>query len=415
MVKNRFAFVASILVMFFIFMGVMAPGVSAKTLYIGGTMALTGAYAEDTAAVLAGYEDYAQYLNDTKTMAPWLNFKIPNDITFEVLWRDDELKPPKALSIYEELKAKGMLVFRCSGSPQALALKDRLFADGFGAPSMATGSYLMKPPESVFTYYPIYTDDMAAVADWYKDNWKQSRKPRVAYLTADNAMGRNILAPELKAYLEKIGYEFVGAQFVPLVPTSPPTTQLSWLKKNGVDLAMGIMINPGSQPTVKEMVRLGMGPTLDYKMTFACGTPSHLPVFYDAMGALGEGFVVSGGFPPLTDMNTPGIKFCNELQAKYRPGRENKHIMYVAGIIEAMIQVEALRLAGTKLGYDNLTPRDVLENGFYMIKNLDTGGLSAEPLTYGKGDIEGVSKIRIDQIVNGKMKLQGIYEARHIY
>jgi hypothetical protein len=182
-----------------------------------------------------------------------------------------------------------------------------------------------------------------------------------------------------------------------------------------VDLAMGIMINPGSQPTVKEMVRLGMGPTLDYKMTFACGTPSHLPVFYDAMGALGEGFVVSGGFPPLTDMNTPGIKFCNELQAKYRPGRENKHIMYVAGIIEAMIQVEALRLAGTKLGYDNLTPRDVLENGFYMIKNLDTGGLSAEPLTYGKGDIEGVSKIRIDQIVNGKMKLQGIYEARHIY
>ena len=85
MVKNRFAFVASILVMFFIFMGVMAPGVSAKTLYIGGTMALTGAYAEDTAAVLAGYEDYAQYLNDTKTMAPWLNFKIPNDITFEVL------------------------------------------------------------------------------------------------------------------------------------------------------------------------------------------------------------------------------------------------------------------------------------------------------------------------------------------
>ena len=52
----------------------------------------------------------------------------------ELLWRDDELKPAKALTIYEELKAKGMLVFRVSGSPQALALKDRLKQDGYGRP-----------------------------------------------------------------------------------------------------------------------------------------------------------------------------------------------------------------------------------------------------------------------------------------
>ena len=44
-------------------------------------------------------------------------------------------------------------------------------------------------------------------------------------------MGRSIEIPEMKAYLEKIGYEFVGTQYVPLVPTSPPTTQL--------DLAQG--------------------------------------------------------------------------------------------------------------------------------------------------------------------------------
>jgi hypothetical protein len=32
-----------------------------KKLYLGGTMSLTGAYAEDTAAVLAGFQDYAKY------------------------------------------------------------------------------------------------------------------------------------------------------------------------------------------------------------------------------------------------------------------------------------------------------------------------------------------------------------------
>jgi hypothetical protein len=87
-------------------------------------------------------------------------------------------------------------------------------------------------------------------------------------------MGKSIEIPEMEAYLKKLGYDFVGIQYVPLVPTSPPTTQLMWLKQSKVDLALGAMVNPGEQPTVKEMVRLGMGPHLDYKMTFGVATPS---------------------------------------------------------------------------------------------------------------------------------------------
>ena len=90
-------------------------------------------------------------------------------------------------------------------------------------------------------------------------NWKGTAKPRVAYLTADMASGRSIDIPEMQAYLEKAGFEFAGKQFVPLVPTTPPTTALSWLKDNKVDLAIGFMVNGGSQPTIKEAVRLGMG------------------------------------------------------------------------------------------------------------------------------------------------------------
>ena len=162
---------------------------------------------------------------------------------------------------------------------------------------------------------------MAAIADWFKANWKETRKPRVAYLTADNAMGRSIEIPEMKAYLEKTGYEFVGTQYVPLVPTSPPTTQLTWLKQKGVDLALGVMINPGSQPTVKEMVRLGMGPNQPYKMTFGVPAPGHSAVFAEAMGELGDGYVCAGSFRPMDDLATPGVKFCSDLQDKYRSGK----------------------------------------------------------------------------------------------
>ena len=415
MVKMRLMLAACVITMvlglFFLAPDANAAG---KTVYIGGTMSLTGPYAEDSAAILAAYEDYVKYVNETKNLAPWRKEKWPADITIELLWRDDELKPAKALSIYEELKGKGILVYRASGSPTALALKDRLMQDGFGAPSMSTGAFLMKPPGTILTYYPIYTDDMAAVADWYKEKWTEKRKPRVAYLTADNAMGKSIEIPELKAYLEKIGYEFVGIQYVPLIPTSPPTTQLMWLKQNNVDLALGIMVNPGSQPTVKEMVRLGMGPHLDYKLTFACGTPSHLPVFARAMGKLGDGFVIAGGFPDW-DEPSPGIKFENELQKKYHPNKIATHSQYNGGMLEAMTQIEALRLAMQQIPLEKLKPRDVLEQGFYKIKNLETGGLSSTPLSYGPGKIEGVDKVRVDQLQDGKVVKRGVWPARNIY
>lgn len=385
-----------------------------KTLYVGGTFALTGAYAEDSAAVLAGMQDYVSYVNETKKMAPWRNEKFPSDVTLEVLWRDDELKPDKALSIYDELKAKGMLVYRISGSQTALPLMDLLVEDNIGATSMVAGPYLLTPPKTIFTNYPLYTDELGAIADWFMDNWKETRKPRVAYLTADSAPGRSIDIPEMEKYLTDAGYEFVGKQFVPMVPTAPPTTQLAWLKDNNVDLALGWMINPGSQPTIKEAVRLGMGPHLEYNITFGFAAPSHLAVFAPAMGSLGDGVVVAGSYPPLTHLDIPGIAFCDELQTKYRPNDRMTHIMYLAGMIEAMIQVEALRLAILEVPVDELKPVDVLENGFYKIKNFDTGDLTPL-LTFGPGDIEGADEMRLDQAQGGEVILLGNYPTRGIY
>jgi branched-chain amino acid transport system substrate-binding protein len=388
------------------------------TLYVGGCFALTGAYAEDMAASLAGYEDYIAWVNENKMLAPWYPDKtIPDNVTFEVLWRDDELNVDKVLSIYEELKGKGLLVQRVSGSPQALALMDLMNEDRIGATSAAAGPYLLTPPKTIFTNYPIYTDDCAAFADWFMENWTEDRAPRFAFLTADNAMGTSVVTDEMKAYLESIGYVIVGEQYVPLVPTVGPTTQLLWLKDNEVDACFGVMINPGSQPTVKEMNNLGMGPGQDYEITFGCATPSHLQVFVAAMGAEGNGFCVAGGYASWDDPGN-GMTFANDLLAANRPDKVGAmHIMYVDGIVEAMTQVEAMRLAMANTGKsaDQLTSADVLEQGFYMIKSLDTGGITGSPLTYGPEDVEGTDEVRVQQIQGGKIVDMGTYPCRHIY
>lgn len=416
MAKMRLALFAPCIILLLALLLVPASSNAAgKTVYVGGTMSLTGPYAENTAAVLAAFEDYVKYVNETKRISPWEKDKFPADVTLEVLWRDDELKPAKALSIYEELKSKGMLVYRVSGSPIALALKDRLNEDSMGATSIASGPFLLSPPQTIFTHYPIYTDSLGAVADWFKEHWKESRAPRVAYLTADNAMGKSLEIPEMEAYLKKLGYEFAGIQYVPLVPTTPPTTQLAWLKQNKVDLALGIMINPGTQPTMKEAVRLGMGPDREYKITFAIPNTTQMSDFALGMGELGNGYVSAGSFPPYSETTTPGVAWCNDLQKKYRPGKPVASNVYMGGLIEALTQVEALRLALKAAPLERLKPVDVLKNGFYKIKNLDTGGLSSAHLTYGPGKIEGVDAVRVDQLQKGKIVKLGVWPCHHIY
>jgi hypothetical protein len=72
-------------------------------------------------------------------------------------------------------------------------------------------------------------------------------------------------------------------------------------------------------------------------------------------------------------------------------------------------------LAMQQVPFEKLTPKDVLEHGFYKIKNLDTGQISSTPLTYGEGDVEGVDQVRIDQVQNGKVVKVGLYPLRHIY
>jgi hypothetical protein len=384
------------------------------TLQVGGTFALTGAYAEDVAAILAGFEDYIQWVNDNKTLAPWYPDKtIPANITFELNWQDDALDPAKTLTIYDDQKSNGLLVQRVSGSPEGMALKDKLMEDQIGATSQSTSSAYLTPPGNIFMNSSIYSDQMAAIADWFLESWTEDRKPKVAYLTADSAFGRNIDFPEMQAYLEEAGFEFAGAQFVPMVPTAPPTTQLAWLKDNGVDLALGLMINPGSQPTIKEATRLGMGPDLEYKITFGFGYPAHLQIFVPAMGETGNGVVVAGGFCAL-DADNDGIAFANELQDTYRPNDRNDNVMYLDGIVEAMTQVEALRLASMEVDPAELTTADVLQKGFWQISDLSTGEITIAPLSYGEGDPQGVEEVRLQQVQNGAIAELGSYPAHNI-
>ena len=78
MFKIRSLLVVFVMVMVIgLFLFTSGASAAGKTVFIGGTMSLTGPYAEDSAAILAGFEDYVKYVNETKQLAPWLKEKWP--------------------------------------------------------------------------------------------------------------------------------------------------------------------------------------------------------------------------------------------------------------------------------------------------------------------------------------------------
>lgn len=409
MTKTRWIFNVS-LILIPLAVLLIFPGFSQsaeKTVYIGGAFALTSPFGEDSTHDLYGFQDYAEYVNENHIIAPWYpEKKFPENIKLEVIWQDDQYQATNVLPVYESLRAKGALVYRNSGTaPEVLAR--RLMEDRVGATSMSCEPFLLSPPKTIFTQFPTFVDSIAVCAQWFKSKWKEERKPRYAFFTGDNDAGRSVITPEIKEFMEKLGFEFVGSSFVPFVPTSPPTTQLLWLKQKKVDLAMGMMIRAGSEPSIKEAVRLGMGADQPYKIVFAFSYPTSMSPFARDMGELGNG-VVSGGDLPDWGYDLDGVRFCLDIMKKYSPDKSipKVGIGYIHGTVEAMVQTEALRLASLKTPLEQINdPKIVLENGFWKIKDLDTKGMRPTDLTYGPEKAEGLSGLNITEVINGKPQI----------
>jgi hypothetical protein len=392
------------------------------TVLIGGTFPLTGPYPEDGAAVSAAFQNYAEWVNDNHKVSPW-GPSFPENVILDAgTALDDGASPPTAQTNYATLKAQGFKTFRISGSGIATAMMDTLYNDEVAATTMASGPYLVTPRVgTIFSNYPIYTDQAAGIADWFMDNWEGSGAPRVAYLTNDS-FGQTLKIDAMDDYLESIGYEVVtGCPAVPTVPglASDTAPMLSWCKDNNIDLTLGAMLVVGAVKTMTEAETLGIGWNLAYEMTIGLCSPAHLTIFLrDSGGTVGEGLVIAGSYPPWSDTGD-GVEFCKTLMNTYMTGgfEDTEHIMYQHGVVEAMIQVEAIRLAliNTGKSADDLTSADILNDGFLKITDLDTGGIIPTDITYGIGDVEGAESVRLDRNEGGVDVCLGSWPLRHVY
>jgi hypothetical protein len=389
------------------------------TVYIGGGFPLTGPYPEDGQAVLDAFQHYAEWVNDNHKISPW-GPSFPSHVVLEVKQMDDGASPVTSQTVYATLKGEGLKVYRISGSGIGSGMKAQLFSDQCGATSMASGAWVMTGGSgSIFTTYPLYTEQMAAVADWFMDNWEGTEAPRVAYLT-NNTFGStgSLIVTSLNNYLTGIGYDLVDTN--PHYVTSGAAgaydeglalASLQWCVANEIDLTLGAMTAPPAESMINLANSLGIGVGQAYEMQIALSSPAHgTMVERDARDPakwndphLADGLIVAGSYPAWDDTSN-GVQFCRTLLNTYGGGfQDTEHIMYQHGVIEAMVQVEAIRLAliNTGKSANALTSADIFTQGFLKITDLDTGGIIPGVINYSTGKVEGAQYVRIDKCWDG--------------
>lgn len=299
------------------------------TILIGGGFPLTVAYPEDGLAVLDAFQDYAQWVNANHCISPWQsNLTLASNITLQVVSLDDQgINPTLAQTDYATLKAAGLKVWRISGTPIGTAMKAQLFGDQCGATSQASGAWVETGGSgSIFMVYPLYTEQMAAVADWFitgnstinPNGWNVTHpaggnytKPRAAYLTNGTFGGTgSLIVASLNTYLTTIGYNLTdtnphratGAGSDTYSPADA-LTSLTWCVSNNVDLTLGAMTCPTAEQLMSLADNMSIGRyDMNYTMQVALCSPAHAVVYMRDVTAAGNstrgnGLVVAGSYP----------------------------------------------------------------------------------------------------------------------
>ncbi len=375
-------------------LGVAFAGAAAaedKVLLIGDQCDRTGPTQIVGTVLCPAMQDYYKLVNSKGGIDGWM---IKGD---EI---DNAYKVPEGIEAYERQKQMGALMMTFYGTPQVVALNQRLEQDhmpttspGFGISAAGDG----KRFPYLFPIAATYWSQSAAAVQFAKDKLEGNLKgKKIAYVYYDNPAGKEPM-PILEALQKQEGFE-LRTFAVP-----PP----------GVELGAQILdVTQRFHPDFVIAHLFGRSPSVLIKGLKGAGFP--LSKVVGLVWASAEADILAaGGWPTAEGYNT--IQFAGagddypvrqEIKAMYKkegkePPKEMENtVVYNRGLLQAAIQVQALTNA-LKISSGKLPTREQVKEGMEQIKDFTLGGL-VPPLQVTAADHEGGGWVRIFTAKGGK-------------
>jgi branched-chain amino acid transport system substrate-binding protein len=360
----------------------LATSSRAEDIVIGHIADLTGA----TSSVGKPYADGVQAAADLINKRGGINGK-----QIKLLRADYAYKIPEALNIYKKfLTSDKVVAIQGWGTGDTEALKEMVSKDQMVFFSASYSAHLTDPSKTPYSFFTSadYSTQARAALKYIKDNWKESRAPKLALIFPDHPYGKAPI-PAITAYAKELGYELVGQENVALNAIEA-TTQLLNLKKNEPDFAWVGGTTPSTAVVIKDAKKLGL------KTKFITNIWGNDESLFKLAGDATEG---SYGLQTaaLYGEKVPGMK--DILDAT---NNQPQMTHYIRGWVSMMVMAEGLKRAD-KAG-DLSSPG--LKKALETIKDFDTGGLTA-PITFTDKDHRPNMAAKIVEFVGGKLVTKG--------
>jgi branched-chain amino acid transport system substrate-binding protein len=366
-----------------------------KEIVIGDQCDRTGATQIVGTVLCPAEQDYYKLINAKGGVDGWT---IRGD---EI---DNGYKVPEGIEAYERHKQMGVVMMTLYGTPQTVALNQRLEQDhmpttspGFGISASADG---IRFPY-LFPIAATYWSQGAASVKFAKDQLGGDLKgKKIAYVYYDNPAGKEPL-PIIETLQKTEGFE-LRTFAVP-----PP----------GVELGAQILdITQRYRPDYIIAHLFGRSPSVFIKGLKGAGFP--LSKVVGLVWASAEADILAaGGWGIAEGYNTmqfagagddypvrQEIKEMYKKDGKEPPKEMDNTVIYNRGLLQAAIQVQAISNALKISGGQKPTGEQV-KAGLEQIKDFTLGGL-VPPLQITAEDHEGGGWVRVFQVKGGKFVAQ---------
>ncbi len=306
---------------------------------------------------------------------------------------DMQYKVPPAVEAYERFKQQGAVVLTTYGTPQTHALNERLEQDkiadttpGFGIAAAADGQHY----PYLFPIAASYFSQGAAAVKFAKDQLGGSLKgKKIAYVYYDNPAGKEPL-PVIEVLQKQEGFELrtfavpppgveMGAQVIDITQRYHPDFVLAHLFGRSPSVAIKELKRNG-YPLSKVVGFVWAGAEADIKAAGGWGV---------AQGYNALQFAGAGDNYPVRQQ----IRDMYKKEGKSPPETMDDTVVYNRGLLQAAVQVEALRNALKVSNGKQPTGTDV-KKGFEQIKDVTLGGL-VPPLQITPEDHEGGGWVKV--------------------
>jgi branched-chain amino acid transport system substrate-binding protein len=365
-------------------------GAQDKTLIIGVQCDRTGATQIVGTVLCPAMHDYYNLVNSNGGIDGW---KIKHD---EI---DNGYKVPDAVEAYQRQKQEGAILMTLYGTPQTVALNQRLEEDriattspGFGISASADGTRY----PYLFPIAATYWSQGAAAVKFVKDKLGDLHGKKIAYVYYDNPAGKEPIA--IIEQLQKTeGFE-LRTFAVPPPGVEMGAQALDVTQRYHPDFIIDHLFGRSPSVSIKEYKRLGYPLSKVIGLVWASAEADIIAAggWNVAEGYHTIQFAGAGDDYPIRQE----IKAMYKKDGKEPPKEMDDTVIYNRGLLQAAVHVEALHNALKIAGGKTPTGEDV-KKGMEQIHDFTLGGL-VPPLQITPTDHEGGGWVQIFQVKGGK-------------